>query len=192
MSIDTTRLNIGTSFAAGAENGVDLLPRDELERRAIFQLVGQQSLWGLQESQQSFADLFFELKESVRSEAGEVMASRIVASQLVEKVLWSCHGNVGCICNHTTGTGATNQGGHMIIESIRLKNIKSYGEGLDGAGITIPFQNGVNRVAGRNGHGKTTLIESPATLVFTEPQFEETSHIETYFLAMGPRRVKSM
>jgi hypothetical protein len=41
----------------------------------------------LQESQQSFADLFFELKESVRnSEAGEVMASRIVASQLVEKV----------------------------------------------------------------------------------------------------------
>jgi hypothetical protein len=87
VSIDTTRLNIGTGFGAGAETGADMLPRDELERRAIFQLVGQQPLWGLQESQQSFADLFFELKESVRtSEAGEVMASRIAASQLVEKV----------------------------------------------------------------------------------------------------------
>ena len=87
VSIDTTRLNIGTGFSVGAENGADLLPRDELERRAIFQLVGQQPLWGLQENQQSFADLFFELKEAVRnSEADEVTAGRIASSQLVEKV----------------------------------------------------------------------------------------------------------
>jgi hypothetical protein len=87
VSIDTTRLNIGNGFAVGAENGADLLPRDELERRAIFQLVGQQPLWGLQESQQSFADLFYDLKELVRTgEAGEIIASRIATSALVEKV----------------------------------------------------------------------------------------------------------
>jgi len=87
VSIDTTRLNIGNGFAVGAVNGADLLPRDELERRAIFQLVGQQPLWGLQESQQSFADLFYDLKELVRTgEAGEIIASRIATSALVEKV----------------------------------------------------------------------------------------------------------
>jgi DNA repair exonuclease SbcCD nuclease subunit len=53
VSIDSTRLNIGTGFAAGAVDGADLLPRDELERRAIFQLVGEQPLWGLLENQQA-------------------------------------------------------------------------------------------------------------------------------------------
>jgi exonuclease SbcC len=48
----------------------------------------------------------------------------------------------------------------MIIESVRLKNIKSYGEGSDGNGVTISFLPGTNRIAGKNGHGKTTLIES--------------------------------
>jgi exonuclease SbcC len=45
----------------------------------------------------------------------------------------------------------------MIIESVRLKNIKSYGEGSDGNGVTISFLPGANRIAGKNGHGKTTL-----------------------------------
>ena len=76
----------------------------------------------------------------------------------------------------------------MIIKSIRLKNVKSYGEGSDGAGITIPFQTGVNRVAGRNGHGKTTLIESLGYALFlTDPQFEENFQIETYFLSQGAK-----
>ena len=35
VSIDTTRLNIGNGFAAGGGAGAGLLPRDELERRAI-------------------------------------------------------------------------------------------------------------------------------------------------------------
>ena len=34
----------------------------------------------------------------------------------------------------------------MIIQSIRLKNIKSYGEGPNGTGVIIAFENGVNRV----------------------------------------------
>ena len=76
----------------------------------------------------------------------------------------------------------------MIIQSIRLKNIKSYGEGPSGSGVTIAFENGVNRVAGRNGHGKTTLIESIGYALFlTEPQFEENFQIETYFLSYGAK-----
>ncbi len=76
----------------------------------------------------------------------------------------------------------------MIIQSIRLKNIKSYGEGPSGTGVTIGFENGVNLVAGRNGHGKTTLIESIGYALFlTEPQFEENFQIETYFLSYGAK-----
>ncbi len=45
LSIDTTRLNIGSGFAAGSVAGTDLLPRDELEKRAILQLVDEQPLW---------------------------------------------------------------------------------------------------------------------------------------------------
>ena len=76
----------------------------------------------------------------------------------------------------------------MIIHSIRLKNIKSYGEGPDGHGITINFQPGVNRIAGKNGHGKTTLIESLGYALFlTEPQFEETFDLATYFLRAGKK-----
>jgi DNA repair protein SbcC/Rad50 len=76
----------------------------------------------------------------------------------------------------------------MIIQSIRLKHIKSYGVGPDEKGVTISFENGVNRVAGRNGHGKTTLIESIGYALFlTEPQFEENFQIETYFLSHGAK-----
>ncbi len=74
----------------------------------------------------------------------------------------------------------------MIIHSIRLKNIKSYSEGPDGNGITVTFQSGVNRIAGKNGHGKTTLIESLGYALFlTKPQFEETFDVATYFLRAG-------
>src|SRR6266481_7716597 len=71
----------------------------------------------------------------------------------------------------------------MLIRSLRLKNIKSYGEGSEGAGITVNFQAGVNRVAGRNGHGKTTLIEALGyALFFAEPDNEEKFKTATYFL----------
>ena len=74
----------------------------------------------------------------------------------------------------------------MIIHSIRLKNIKSYGEGPEGAGITVDFQPGVNRVAGRNGHGKTSLIESLGYALFlSEPRFEENFRTETYLIRHG-------
>jgi len=76
----------------------------------------------------------------------------------------------------------------MIIHSMRLKNIKSFGEGPEGEGVTITFQPGVNRIAGRNGHGKTTLIESLGYALFqAEPQCLEAFDVATYFLRAGCR-----
>src|SRR6266404_2961628 len=79
----------------------------------------------------------------------------------------------------------------MLIRSLRLKNIKSYGEGSEGAGITVNFQAGVNRVAGRNGHGKTTLIEALGyALFFSEPRNEEHFKTATYFLRSGEKEAE--
>ncbi len=76
----------------------------------------------------------------------------------------------------------------MIVRSMRLKNIKSYGEGPDGDGVTIFFEPGTNRVAGKNGHGKTTLIESLGYALFlSEPIFEEGFQLETYLLRTGKK-----
>jgi len=76
----------------------------------------------------------------------------------------------------------------MIIRSLRLKNIKSYGEGPGGAGIAVNFQAGVNRVAGRNGHGKSTLIEALGyALFFAEPDNDEKFKTTTYFLRAGEK-----
>src|SRR5882672_10699780 len=76
----------------------------------------------------------------------------------------------------------------MIIKSVRLKNIKSYGEGPAGGGITVEFQPGINRVAGRNGNGKTTLIEALGYALFLcEPEFEESFRLPTYFLRAGEK-----
>jgi exonuclease SbcC len=76
----------------------------------------------------------------------------------------------------------------MLIRSLRLKNIKSYAEGPSGDGITVNFQSGVNRVAGRNGHGKTTLIEALGfALFFAEPDNDEKFKTATYFLRGGEK-----
>jgi len=76
----------------------------------------------------------------------------------------------------------------MNIRSLRLKNIKSYGEGPDGNGVTVDFQAGVNRIAGRNGHGKTSLIESLGYALFlSEPKFEENFKLERYLLRHGAK-----
>ena len=76
----------------------------------------------------------------------------------------------------------------MIIRSIRLKNIKSYGAGENDAGITVDFQPGVNRIAGRNGHGKSTLIEAIGFALFlAKPNYEETFAIDTYLLRNGSK-----
>jgi exonuclease SbcC len=74
----------------------------------------------------------------------------------------------------------------MIIQSIRLKNIRSYGEGIDGGGTTVMLEEGLNRIAGKNGCGKSTLIDSLGYALFlAEPDFEETFKVPTYFLRSG-------
>ena len=76
----------------------------------------------------------------------------------------------------------------MIIRSLRLKNIKSYAEGPAGDGVTVHFEPGINRIAGKNGHGKSTLIESLGYALFlTEPIHEETFNVATYLLRTGAR-----
>ena len=76
----------------------------------------------------------------------------------------------------------------MIIRSLRLKNIKSYGEGPDGNGVIIRFEPGVNRIAGKNGHGKSTLIESLGYALFlTPPVYEEQFDAATYLLRTGKK-----
>src|SRR6516225_7870815 len=79
----------------------------------------------------------------------------------------------------------------MRIQSIRLKNIKSYGEGPEGNGITVNFQPGVNRVAGRNGHGKTTMIEALGyALFYSEPEYDENFKVQAYFLRAGEKEAE--
>jgi exonuclease SbcC len=76
----------------------------------------------------------------------------------------------------------------MIIRSLRLKNIKSYGEGPDGNGVMIRFEPGINRIAGKNGHGKSTLIESLGYALFlTRPVYEEQFDAATYLLRTGKK-----
>ncbi len=76
----------------------------------------------------------------------------------------------------------------MILRSIRLWNIKSYGDGAEGRGVTIAFAPGINRIAGRNGHGKSTLIEALGyALFFTKPVFEENFDAATYLLRAGKK-----
>ncbi|MFT4691728.1 MAG: AAA family ATPase [Verrucomicrobiia bacterium] len=76
----------------------------------------------------------------------------------------------------------------MIIRSVRLKNIKSYGTGAADEGITVAFEPGVNRIAGRNGHGKSSLIEAIGYALFlAQPDFAENFAVDTYFLRNGTK-----
>jgi exonuclease SbcC len=76
----------------------------------------------------------------------------------------------------------------VIIRSIRLKNIKSYGSGPEGDGVTVSFDVGINRVAGRNGNGKSTLIESLGySLFLASPVFEEKFEAAKYLLRAGEK-----
>ena len=79
----------------------------------------------------------------------------------------------------------------MIIRSVRLKNIKSYGAGATGEGVTVRFEPGVNRIAGRNGHGKSTLIEAIGYALFlATPDFAENFGVDTYLLRNGTKEAE--
>ncbi|MCK5660475.1 MAG: SMC family ATPase, partial [Methanosarcinales archaeon] len=48
----------------------------------------------------------------------------------------------------------------MLIQSLKLENIKSYKK------ETIGFKEGINGISGLNGHGKTTILESIGYALF--------------------------
>lgn len=65
VAVDTTRLNVGAGGMGPGANGPAEMPRDELERKAIRDLVETHPLWGLEDQREEFAQLFYELKEAV-------------------------------------------------------------------------------------------------------------------------------
>lgn len=87
VSFDTSLLNLKAGITGGGSESTAQLSRDQLERNAILQLVNEHPIWGLQEEQQSFSSLFYDLKESVRNgKSAEELASLIATSPLLEKV----------------------------------------------------------------------------------------------------------
>jgi len=48
----------------------------------------------------------------------------------------------------------------MFIKSLTIKNFRCFGKGTDEKGTTINFNNGLTAFIGRNGSGKTTILEA--------------------------------
>lgn len=69
----------------------------------------------------------------------------------------------------------------MLIESVRLKNIKSF------ADAEIRFKLGVNFIKGANGTGKSTLIESVGFALFNVTNTGFAAGIHSYLLREGER-----
>lgn len=85
VALDTTRLNIGDGLAGTNSADAADIPRDELERRAIRELVEDHPLWELEEKREDFAGFFYELKETVRlGRTADEIAGQIATNPLVE------------------------------------------------------------------------------------------------------------
>lgn len=69
----------------------------------------------------------------------------------------------------------------MLIESVRLKNIKSFSD------AEIHFKAGVNFIKGANGTGKSTLIESIGFALFNVTTTGFSGGIHSYLLREGER-----
>ena len=181
VSIDLSGLDLGGLCAGEQAKGFS---REELEKAAIREVVAAKHLWGMEHRADEFSAFCYELKEAVRQDkSGSELAEQIGRSPLLELIATSIFSGA-----RKSGSPSDSGGLGMIVQSMRLKNIKSYGEGLDGEGVTIYFEPGANRIAGKNGHGKTTLIESLGYALFlTEPVFEESFQLETYFLRAGKK-----
>jgi hypothetical protein len=86
VSLDTSGLNVD-GFALDGGAGEEILSREDLEKKAIRQLVGGRQLWGLEDREEDFAALFYGLKESVRAgKTGEELAEQLDQSPLVELI----------------------------------------------------------------------------------------------------------
>lgn len=77
----------------------------------------------------------------------------------------------------------------MWVQRIRLKNIKSYGEGAAGEGLIIQLEQGINQIAGKNGSGKSTLIEAIGYALFDAEPVQGNARMarHTYLLRNGSK-----
>ena len=75
----------------------------------------------------------------------------------------------------------------MIVRRIRLKNIKSFGTGPEGEGVSLGFDHGLNRIGGPNGSGKSSIIEAIGYALFdAEPvRGDNRIKVETYLVRHG-------
>ncbi len=86
VSVDSTHLNLEAEGNAQV-SAVSALPREEVERRAIFETLKDQPVPLPEADWYSVVDLFYNLKESVlHGRSAEDIASQIAASALVEKI----------------------------------------------------------------------------------------------------------
>ena len=126
VSIDLGGLDLG-GLCAG-EQAAKGLSREELEKAAIREVVAEKHLWGMDHRADEFSAFCYQLKEAVRQErSGTELAEQIGRSPLLELIATS---NSAGARKSGSPSGAGGLG--MIVQSMRLKNIKSYGEGLDG------------------------------------------------------------
>jgi exonuclease SbcC len=70
-------------------------------------------------------------------------------------------------------------GARMWINSVELKNIKSYKHAI------IPFERGINGISGENGAGKTTILESVGFALFNYSPVKQ--NVKRYFLRKGAK-----
>jgi hypothetical protein len=88
VTLNRKDLNKESGTGGGGQTTVVLdLPREELEKKAIRDLVDAENLWGLDDRQGDFATLFYELKEAVRSgKTGDDIAYLIRQNPLVSSI----------------------------------------------------------------------------------------------------------
>jgi DNA repair exonuclease SbcCD nuclease subunit len=88
VSIDTTGLNIEMVPGMGALGGDGMMPREELERTAIDQVIQNKLPLVTLEGRPDYVELFFSLKEGVQQKKQpEVLAEQLISSPLVEQIL---------------------------------------------------------------------------------------------------------
>ena len=79
--------------------------REELEKAAIRAVVAEKYLWGLDQRDDEFASLFYQLKESVRlRKTGSELAEQIGRSPLLDLI---CASNLPVDENRTEIAGAS-------------------------------------------------------------------------------------
>ncbi len=87
VAIDPSALNIANAAGVTGGDSGETVSRETLEKHALTSLVEESPLWGLDDHRSDFADLLYNLKESVlHGHSEDQIAEQISNSPLVEKV----------------------------------------------------------------------------------------------------------